>query len=149
MTTAPICPYCNNPAELKSSLAVYGTDYDGSMVWECSPCDARVGAHTNSPTHKPKGSLANEELRQWRIKAHAAFDPLCEQHQRATKKTKRASTQTGYYWLSQRLGIPVQSCHIGMFDIDACKRAVDVCKNWKTLNVETSQKRVLTHKAQI
>lgn len=33
-----------------------------------------------------------------------------------------------YLWLSSQLGIPHEVCHIGMFDVDNCKRVIELCK---------------------
>ena len=71
-----ICPYCNVPAKLVSSTIVYG-DRDYGLIWLCSnfpKCDARVGVHKGQEF--PLGRLADKELRKWKMKAHAAFDPI-------------------------------------------------------------------------
>lgn len=52
--------------------------------------------------------------------AHAAFDPIWKSGQK-----KRGSA---YAWLCDRLGIDKKDCHIGMFDVDMCKRVVAACK---------------------
>jgi len=44
------------------------------MIYLCRSCDAYVGVHKG--TDKPKGRLANAELREYKKKAHSAFDPL-------------------------------------------------------------------------
>lgn len=68
-----ICPYCHQPARYTDSAPLYrGNSY--GMVWLCDPCGAWVGCHGN--TDEPLGRLANKELREWKQKAHAAFDPL-------------------------------------------------------------------------
>lgn len=33
-----------------------------------------------------------------------------------------------YLWLSNQLNIPHEVCHIGMFDVEDCKRVVELCK---------------------
>jgi Protein of unknown function (DUF3268). len=116
-----ICPYCNTPAKLSSSCEVYqGRDY--GMIWICANyprCDSYVGVHDG--TDKPLGRMANRELRFWKKRAHAAFDPFWK-----TKKLKRVHA---YSRLSRALGIPMKECHIGMFDVEDCKRVIDVCIN--------------------
>ena len=62
--------------------------------------------------------------------AHAAFDPLWQRKLLKLEKikgSKRRARGDGYYWLSQQLGIPFEDCHIGMFDVDMCKRVVEIC----------------------
>lgn len=69
------CPYCGSLAELKDAYAIYGRQGYG-MLFVCPKdgCDAYVGVHAG--TSKPKGSLANAELRRLRSEVHAVFDPL-------------------------------------------------------------------------
>jgi len=70
-----ICPYCGKNAVLTDSAVVYhGRSY--GMIWLCRPCWAYVGTHKNSRKHAPLGRIANAELRDWKKKVHAAFDPL-------------------------------------------------------------------------
>jgi hypothetical protein len=88
-----------------------------NFYW-CKDCDAYVGCHKG--TEKPLGKLANKELRQWRMKAHNAFDPFW--------KHGNMDRSEAYLWLANELGIDVKKCHIGMFDIEQCKRTVKACK---------------------
>jgi len=134
------CPYCSSPAVLTDSVEVYHGNSFG-MIWLCRPCQAWVGVHKG--TDKPLGRLANKELRDWKIKAHAAFDPIWEaklRHRRAGGKGKSGKDSggpgykkeyargAGYKWLAVQLGIPKADCHIGMFDVETCKRVVEICK---------------------
>lgn len=84
----------------------------------CAPCDAYVGCHPG--TINPLGRLANAELRRAKKAAHAAFDPKWREG-----GMKR---QQAYKWLSEQLGITREECHIGMMDVDLCRRVVEVCK---------------------
>ena len=126
------CPYCFEPAKLLlSSAPIYhGRDY--GPVHVCWPCDAWVGCHPN--TTRPLGRLANAELRQWKMKAHAAFDPIWkarfERKSTIDPAYKKAMARGGRYKkLAELLGIPRHECHIGMFDVDRCQRAVQVCES--------------------
>lgn len=114
----PECPYCGRDSKLVSGARVYPNrpDLARKMIYECKPCDARVGTH---PDGRPLGRLANRELRYWKIRAHAAFDP----HWKGSQ-TKRARA---YQWLASELQIPVEDCHIGAFDVEMCKRVIEVC----------------------
>lgn len=119
--TSPIqpvqCPYCDNQAELVQGKEIY--PYPGSpqngMYWLCRPCKAWVGTHKNSPRFAPKGSLANAELRKARQAAHAAFDPIWNEN--LMKRTE------AYSWLANELGLKVNRCHIGFFDVAQCVEA--------------------------
>ena len=117
-----ICPYCEQQAKLVDSQIIYGRSY--GMAWLCKPCDAWVGCHKNSKTHAPLGRIANAELRDWKKKAHAVFDPLWQRKMRRGKCTKGAA----YGWLAKQLEIAVKDCHIGMFNIEKCKKTVEACK---------------------
>lgn len=135
------CPYCNEAAILESSRRVYsGRDY--GLMYICSnypACDSYVGIHKG--TAKPLGRLANKELRYWKIKAHAAFDELWKRkliRRRSGLPGKSGKSGGGSYkkgyargsaykWLAEQLGIRSDDCHIGMFDVDKCKKVVDIC----------------------
>lgn len=117
-----ICPYCDAPAALATGAEVYPhrTDLSHKFFWQCAPCGAYVGTHKDSHDHAPLGRLANAELRQWKTRAHAAFDPLW--------RPGRMRRKDAYAWLAKVLEIEVRDCHIGMFDIVQCKRVVEACK---------------------
>ena len=111
-----MCPYCDYEAQYIDSKEVYSKSY--GMIYCCWPCDARVGVHKG--TDRPLGRLANAELRKWKIKAHAAFDPMW----------KRDGMKRGaaYKWLRDALGVPKTECHIGKMDVDMCMNVVDLFK---------------------
>jgi len=69
------CPYCGSLAELRDAFTVYKREGYG-LLYVCPNvgCDAYVGVHNG--TSKPKGSLADAELRRLRGEVHAVFDPL-------------------------------------------------------------------------
>jgi zinc-finger-containing domain len=125
----PVCPYCGSKAELVSSAKVYqGRDF--GKIWCCSQwpsCDSYVGADDDG---KPLGRLANKELRRWKILAHAAFDPLWKAKSIRSKMPEGKAKGKGYQWLALQLGIPSSECHIAMFDVDMCKRVVELCTPW-------------------
>ena len=128
--TPPICPYCNSASVLVGGNAIYPHRPDLYQLnfWQCAPCDAYVGchkkgAHANgaiSDGTLPLGRLADKALRTAKTKAHAAFDPLWKE--RRFKSRKRA-----YNWLAQELRITPHECHIGLFDLDLCRKVVDCC----------------------
>ncbi len=115
MSRPVTCHYCGGPAELVDSARVYnGRSY--GMIWDCRPCDAYVGVHRNAPL----GRLANKELRGWKVKAHAAFDPLW---------TQGGMKRRDAYAVMQRLmGMTPDQAHIGKFDVADCQRLVEALK---------------------
>lgn len=113
---APICPYCGSTSVLESSKKVYnGQDY--GLMYICAnypKCDAYVGVHKGSA--RPLGRLANSELRKWKKKAHNTLDPLW--------KTGEMTRDEAYGLVQTVLGLPRAEAHIGMLDVDQCKKLV-------------------------
>lgn len=117
------CPYCGRQAEYVDTKEIYGKSY--GMAYLCRPCDAYVGVHDG--TDQPLGSLANWELRRWRNRAHAAFDPLW---QRGRFRRRR---NDAYAWLAEKMGLPKEETHIAMFNVPQCKQVIQI------MNVERRQ----------
>lgn len=116
------CPYCNRPAQWVENKAIYGRNYGASyMCWLCKDCDAYVGCHKN--TQVPLGTMANKELREWRSKAHKAFDPLWKSGEYSRKKA--------YSLLSAYMGYET---HIGETNIEACKRIIEFSQDFFNFN---------------
>ncbi|ARK86093.1 zinc-finger-containing protein [Burkholderia pseudomallei] len=121
------CRYCEQPAKLvRLGDSGYPYQRDYGPIWICAPCQAWVGCHPG--TTKPLGGLANAELREWKMKAHAAFDPLWQAKTRRDGCSKSHARKAGYRWLSQQLGIPFKLTHIGYMSVQECKRVVEVCE---------------------
>jgi len=116
------CDYCGQNAKLVTGLDVYPhrRDLRKKVFWMCDRCDAYVGVHKNSPTYKPMGRLANAELRAAKVRAHEAFDPMWTEGYRTRSQA--------YSRLAFLLKINKVDCHIGRFDLDMCKKVVEVCK---------------------
>lgn len=142
-TTTPSCPYCGSAAKLVGVNVIYPhrPDLAGKYVWQCTPCDAHVGCHQKgapvldaqgvrhiSDGTLPLGRLANKELRAARLKAHAALDPSWNQ-----RKDRSVARLEAYAWLAAQLELPTHECHIGMFDVETCERAVQACAKRKLL----------------
>jgi hypothetical protein len=132
-----VCPYCGSGTKLVLGKAIYADRWPNladKPFWACDrypTCDAYVGCHPGTET--PLGRLANKELRQWKLKAHNAFDPLWQaklarRRQEQGHYPKARARGSGYKWLAAQLGVPVDQCHIGMFDVDTCKRVVALCE---------------------
>lgn len=112
-----ICPYCDKATEYVDSKEIYGKSY--GMVYICKPCHSWVGVHKSNPTES-LGRLANHELREAKKEAHFYFDKIW-------KTTKLTRNET-YNSLSKFLKIEKEYCHIGMFDIEKCKKVVEFSK---------------------
>ncbi len=115
-----ICDYCAQPAEPCTGADIYPhrPDLAHKRFFRCAPCGAYVGCHEN--TRKAFGRLANAELRAWKMRAHAAFDPLW-------KSGRFPSRTKAYKWLSSEMGILKSDCHIGLFDLAQCARVESLC----------------------
>ena len=114
-----ICPYCGKETELIDSAEVYhGVSY--GWMYICRPCDAYVGCYKG--TTKALGRLANAELRKFKHEAHGVFDFIRKKH-----FMKRAQA---YTWLSKQLGTERDYTHIGMFDVDTCKKVIAVSNKY-------------------
>jgi zinc-finger-containing domain len=116
---APVCPYCSNDAILEDGARVLGPSY--GFIWICAPCDAYVGVHRDSPNFEPLGRLANAELRQWKIRAHEAFDPLWE--------SGAMTRHEAYAKLARLMGLEEKDAHIGMFDVQQCRRMITLLRS--------------------
>jgi len=118
------CPYCDKPAVLVDSKAVYHQSYGN--IWLCQPCQAWVGVHQNDGKNRPLGTLANAETRHARQMAHARFDPIWKTRC-GRRKSKNKTRNAVYRWLAGHLGIPVDGCHIALFDLKTCVRVIEIC----------------------
>jgi hypothetical protein len=58
--------------------------------------------------------------------AHALFDVFWKAAivHRGWKKGRARGA--AYAWLAEQMGIPPEECHIGMFDLDRCAKAIDI-----------------------
>jgi hypothetical protein len=112
------CDYCGRRAEFVDSKAVYGKSY--GMIYLCRACGAYVGTHPGSST--PLGRLANAQLRKWKRAAHEAFDPLW--------KSKLFTRYDAYIWLAEKMRLPLEKTHIGMFDVPECKQVIKLSKRY-------------------
>lgn len=131
---SPLCPYCGAWSERVGGDVIYPhrPDLYEKTFYLCRPCWAYVGCHPG--TDKPLGRLADAELRKWKSRVHAEFDPIWqarwERKAAEDPKYKKAMARGGRYKaLADLLGIPREDCHIGMFDVDTCKRAVEICES--------------------
>ena len=113
------CPYCGKKAEYVDTIEIYGKSY--GMAYLCRPCDAFVGVHDGTDT--PLGRLANRELRRWRNRAHAAFDPLWQ------LGPYRRRRNDAYAWLAGKMGLTKEETHIAMFNVEQCKQVIQIMDN--------------------
>lgn len=104
-----ICPDCGALMVLRSSK--YGVFYGCSTY---PACRSAHGAHKDGGA--PLGIPANKETKDWRIKAHNAFDQLW--------KVKGMKRKDAYRWMREAMSLPKEDCHIGRFNIDQCNELI-------------------------
>lgn len=135
---APKCPHCQKRAKLTTGRTVYPRrpDLATKVLWICRDCDAWCGVHDNSPRFKALGTPANKELRQLRRQAHSFFDPLWQLKQDRDSCARHVARNSGYAWIATKLGIPVEECHIAMFNKEKCQAVVNLCQPFTQRLVE-------------
>jgi hypothetical protein len=111
------CPYCAGSAPLVTGEAIYPhrPDLFKKKFYLCKPCNAYVGCHSTGSGEKPLGRLANAELRREKQKVHAVIDPVW--------KSGNLSRKEVYAALAVFMGLQKHETHVGMFDIEQCKKA--------------------------
>ena len=115
------CPYCSCSAVLRDASFVYGGKAIERYVYVCSrypACNSYVGVHEN--TLLPKGTLANGDLRNKRIRAHKAFDSIW--------KIGIMNKAEAYRWMQYRFGLTSQQAHIGFFSEYMCEQLIQECE---------------------
>ena len=126
-----VCPYCGKKTELIDSAEIYHGKSFGWM-YICRACDAYVGCKTG--TKESLGRLANAELRRYKQKAHDVFDLIW--------KDNHKNRTEAYAWLSQELGVDIDFTHMGMFDVDQCKKVIELSTSF-LMNVDKARYRQL------
>ena len=114
------CPYCGAHAVLRDASFVYGEDTLVEKLYVCSnypACDAYVGVFRNSD--KPKGTLANSELRNKRTRAHKRFDTIWREGIMTRGQT--------YEWMQHKFSLTKQQAHIGNFSDFMCEELMRAC----------------------
>ena len=134
-----VCPDCGEKMILKDSR--FGWFY-GCVTFP--KCRATHGA---DPLGEPLGEPADAETKQWRIKAHDAFDQLWK----APDSTM--SRSESYKWMIETLALTQDEAHIAMFGITRCKQLIEAirvrnelaeindCVDWETVRARRAEKK--------
>lgn len=117
-----LCSYCKNPAKKVTGREIYPElkQLHHKEYYQCVPCDAYVGCHSNSG--KPYGTLAKKGLRLKRMKTHEIFDSVW--------KSGHMSRTEAYSKLALWLKISYKDCHIGQFNLEQCNKVQEIVKQW-------------------
>lgn len=113
------CQYCKSSLRCTSSTEIYWTPIYWKL-WKCDNC-TDVYVWTHKWTEIPLWTVANKELRQWRNLAHLEFD-------KKWKWKTHTSRMKEYAKLAVKMKIHKDFCHIAMFDIEQCKKCIELCK---------------------
>lgn len=115
------CPDCGSPMVLRETKKFSYGSGQPRKFYGCSTyplCSAAHGAH---PDGKPLGIPADKETKQWRMKAHAAFDELWKRYNYSRKES--------YFLLQDIMHMTSKEAHIANFDIETCKRLIEKVKD--------------------
>lgn len=112
------CNICGGKVIYTSNAKVYhGKEYGSGKCYLCTECGAYVGTHEPRPK-EALGLLANERMRKAKMACHDIFDSKWKGKNQARKKRNEM-----YAWLADKLGIKVEDCHFGHFDMDMLIKA--------------------------
>jgi hypothetical protein len=132
-----ICPYCDCETKLVKGEIIYPKKltfvprplYLDRMFYQCiNDFSHYVGTYSKDNVTS-LGRLADAELRSWKSKGHRSFDPTWKEL-KIFKSQKEA-----YQWLSEKMEIPLEYTHFGMFTMEQCKQAIDLCEELKSASV--------------
>jgi len=131
--TGKICPYSNCETKLVSGDVIYAhivndiprPKFLDKMFYVCiRDPDHYVGTYNDNL--RSLGRLADAELRRCKHQGIKIFDPMWKE-----KKVFKYQKVT-YKWLGDKMEIPVEYTHFGMFTEDQCKAAIGFCKDLKS-----------------
>ena len=111
------CNICGGHVVFTSNAAIYGKEYGSGKCYLCKSCGAYTGTHKPRP-REALGLLADGPMRKGKIACHDLFDAMWRGKPKAQKKRKDL-----YAWLADAMGIPVEECHFGYFDIHQLRHA--------------------------
>ena len=114
------CNICGGNVIYTSNSKIYGREYGSGKMYYCTSCGAYVGTHIPRPK-EAFGILANQQMRDMKIKCHELFDEKWI-HEK-TINQKRKARRNAYKQLADKLCIPVSNCHFGYFDMDMLNKA--------------------------
>lgn len=113
-----VCPYCGGEGIFRDSAYVYENKYKGSALYVCElypKCDSYVSCHNGSI--RPRGTMANKELRHLRMTCHKRFDILW--------KCGAKKRHIAYWWLQAKMGLNQHEAHIGKFTKEQCLKLLE------------------------
>lgn len=119
MTKDLVCPECGAPMVLRKTDKFSYESGQPRYFYGCSRwplCQATHGAHPNG---EPMGIPADKETKEWRIRAHEAFDDWWGD--------KGLTRREGYLRLAEHFGI--KGIHIGELNVEGCQKVIKFCED--------------------
>lgn len=117
------CNCCNGTSvSLVENSEIYnGRSYGAwPYAYLCRDCRAYIGLHPD--TDLPLGTLADKPLREARNRCKRPFEQIW--------RDGHMPRPEAYAWLALQLGLSAEHCHFGLFDIDRCEQARQVCEQF-------------------
>lgn len=112
-----VCNLCGGKVIYTDNRNIYhGKSYGSGKCYLCTNCGAYVGTHKPRPK-EAFGILANSEMRRLKHICHQQFDSFWQGKSNSSKKRKKV-----YFEMAKILGIPVEECHFGYFDLVMLKK---------------------------
>ena len=103
------CCSCEEDVEAKLVQGVdmfpVRDDLGEKYYWQCPECGCFTGTHEGSKKHKPLGSIATREIKQYRMNLHDLIDPLW--------KSKYMTRKQVYKLISDELGYTYHTGDVG------------------------------------
>ena len=115
------CNLCGGNVIYTTNDRIYGKKYGSGYCYLCTACGAYVGTHRPRPK-EALGILANERMKKGKRVCHEIFDKLWK-----NARERRVL----YAKLAEEMGIPVELCHFGYFDMEQLKQAYKILKKWE------------------
>lgn len=122
------CNICDGKVIYVSNARIYGREFGSGKCYYCTKCSAYVGTHMSRPK-EAFGILANEEMRNLKMKCHHLFD--AKWGKEPTIRKKKIARKRAYKDLAIKLGIPTKECHFGYFDMNMLNKAYEILKGEK------------------
>lgn len=129
------CNICGGRVVYVSNKVVYGQSMGSGKCYLCTECGAYVGTHKPRPKDA-MGVLANERMRLGKQHCHHLFDMRWR-----GKPNQRKERTRQYEWLAGQMGIPVEECHFGYFDLDQLIQAYRILRDDQERRYEEMRRR--------
>lgn len=117
-----VCNLCGGHVRYTSNAEIYGREYGSEKCYLCERCGAYVGTHKPRP-REALGLLANARMRKGKMCCHELFDAMWR-----GKPKERKKRNDLYKWLAKEMGISIEECHFGYFNLKQLEEAYRILK---------------------